>query len=74
MRQVVTSKYSAYEESFVFAYDAPLRDVLKDVGDGLSGMFTGMALPLGTLIIIFAIAGAVGAILFAVVIVIRRRS
>jgi len=74
IREVVTSKYSMYEESFTFAYDAPLRDVLKDVGDGLGTFFTGMALPLGTLIIIVVIAGTMGAILLAVVVVIRKRA
>jgi len=48
-----------------------LNDTLKDVGDGLGTLFDGIALPLGTLIIILAIAGAVGAILAAIASLIR---
>jgi len=49
-----------------------LNDTLADVGDGLGLLFDGIALPLGTLVIILAIAGAVGAILASVASLIRN--
>jgi nitrate reductase gamma subunit len=40
-----------------------LEQTLKSIGDGLGGIFNGIAVPLGTLIIILGIAGAIGVLL-----------
>ena len=46
--------------------------VLTDVGDGLGSLFDGIAIPLGTLLIVVGIAGAVVAMLYAVAKVITK--
>ena len=48
-----------------------LNNTLIEVGSGLGGLFDRIGLPLGTLIIILAIAASVGGILGAVASVIR---
>ena len=48
-----------------------INDTLVDVGDGLGSLFSGIATPLGTLLIVVGIAGAVVAILYAVASTIR---
>jgi len=40
--------------------------VLDDVGNGLGDLFSEIAVPLGTLIIVLGVAGAIGAILYGV--------
>ena len=40
--------------------------VLDDTGNGLGDLFDGIAIPMGTLLIVMSIAGAVGAILYGV--------
>ena len=40
--------------------------VTQEVGSGLAGFLTSIAVPLGTLLIIVAIAGAVGAIFYGI--------
>ena len=50
-----------------------INDTLVDVGLGLGSLFDGIAVPLGTLLIVVAIAGAVGAILYGVASVIGRK-
>jgi len=47
--------------------------LLTDVGDGLGGIFDGIALPLATLVILLVVAGMVGAILSSVASVIKRQ-
>lgn len=49
-----------------------LNNTLNEVGDGLGSLFDAIDVPLGTLIIILSIAAAVGAILSAVAMVIRK--
>ena len=43
-----------------------INDTLVDVGLGLGSLFDGIAVPLGTLLIVVSIAGAVGAILYGI--------
>ena len=43
-----------------------INDTLSDTGSGLGALFDGIAIPLGTLLIVVSIAGAVGAILYGV--------
>ena len=43
-----------------------INDTLVDVSLGLGSLFDGIAVPLGTLLIVVAIAGAVGAILYGI--------
>jgi len=43
-----------------------INTTLSDVGSGLGNLFDAIAIPLGTLVIVLAIAGAVGAILYGV--------
>jgi len=50
-----------------------INDTLVDVGDGLGSLFDGIAIPLGTLLIVVSIAGAVGAILYGVAKVIGNK-
>jgi hypothetical protein len=40
-----------------------LNDTLQSVGTGLGYLFDGIAVPLGTLVIILAIAGGIGVML-----------
>lgn len=40
--------------------------VLTDVGSGLGSFLTSIAVPMGTLLIVVAIAGAVGAIFYGI--------
>jgi len=47
--------------------------ILDDTGNGLGDLFDGLAIPLGTLLIVVAIAGAVGAILYGVAKSITRK-
>jgi len=43
-----------------------INDTLSDTGSGLGALFDAIAIPLGTLLIVVSIAGAVGAILYGV--------
>ena len=43
-----------------------INTTLQDVGEGLGAFLTSIAVPLGTLLIIVAIAGAVGAIFYGI--------
>jgi len=43
-----------------------INDTLTDVGTGLGALFDGIAIPLGTLVIILTVASAIGAILYGV--------
>lgn len=43
-----------------------LNDTLTDVGDGLGALFDGIAIPLGTLIMLIGIAGAVVGLLMGI--------
>ena len=49
-----------------------INTTLSDVGSGLGALFDAIAVPLGTLLIVVAIAGAVGAILYGVAKMITR--
>ena len=51
-----------------------INDTLVDVGDGLGSLFDGIAVPLGTLLIVVSIAGAVGAILYGIAKAISSRT
>ena len=50
-----------------------INTTLSDVGSGLGALFDAIAVPLGTLLIVVAIAGAVGAILYGVAKMITRQ-
>jgi len=50
-----------------------INTTLSDVGSGLGALFDAIAVPLGTLLIVVAIAGAVGAILYGVAKMITRK-
>jgi hypothetical protein len=49
-----------------------LEQVLTDVGNGLAGLFNGIAVPLGTLLIVIMVVGAIGAILYSVAKVVSK--
>jgi len=45
----------------------PLNETLTEVGNGLGNMFDGLSEPLGTLLIVIGLAGAVVALFMAIV-------
>ena len=49
-----------------------INTTLTDVGGGLGALFDGIAIPLGTLLIVVGIAGAVVGMLYAIAKVIGR--
>ena len=50
-----------------------INTTLSDVGSGLGNLFDAIAVPMGTLVIILAVAGAVGAILYGVATMISKK-
>jgi len=51
-----------------------INDTLVDVGAGLGSLFSAIDTPLGTLLIVVSIAGAVGAILYGVAKAVTNRT
>lgn len=51
-----------------------IQTVLNETGEGLGDLFDGIAVPLGTLLIVVMVASAIGAILYGVAKAITSRT